>query len=35
MADDMPKVELCEFQEYEPKNNASRAKSQARNYKEK
>ena len=26
MADDMPKVEFCEFQEYEPQNNASRAK---------
>ena len=27
MADDTPKVEFCEFQEYEPKNNASRVKS--------
>ena len=26
MADDMPKIEFCEFQEYEPQNNASSAK---------
>ena len=26
MADDMPKIEFCEFQEYEPQNNASQAK---------
>ena len=26
MADEMPKVKFCEFQEYEPQNNASRAK---------
>ena len=26
MPDDMPKIEFCEFQEYEPQNNASSAK---------
>ena len=30
MADDMPKIEFCEFQEYEPQNNASPAKINTR-----
>ena len=30
MADDMPKIEFCEFQEYEPQNNASWAKLHVR-----
>ena len=30
MAGDMPKIEFCEFQEYEPKNNASTAKINTR-----
>ena len=30
MADDMPKVEFREFQEYEPQNDASRAKLHTR-----